>query len=91
MKYKSPLMNKMRLFICLLLSLSCLSVSSKKTIRINFQWYIRLIATDNNSDGVLVYHSPDLINYEDEKRLKLNDNNVYICFMSHTHMTERQA
>ncbi|MDD3080245.1 MAG: family 43 glycosylhydrolase [Paludibacter sp.] len=32
-----------------------------------------LIATDNNQNGVIVFHSPDLINYTDENYLVLNN------------------
>ena len=40
-----------------------------------------LITTDNNLEGVLIYHSPDLITYHDETYLKLGNgvNIVDIC------------
>ncbi|NDW08356.1 family 43 glycosylhydrolase [Dysgonomonas sp. 520] len=37
-----------------------------------------LIATDNNSNGVIIYHSPDLIDYVDETYLALNNEKINI-------------
>ncbi|MCD7938402.1 MAG: family 43 glycosylhydrolase [Tannerellaceae bacterium] len=37
-----------------------------------------LIAIDSDREGMIVYHSPDLISYEDEKYLTLNEEGIHV-------------